>query len=254
MPEIPNSQTVEIASNAEEAFNAATAIGQFDQALTGLSPDSLHIIIPGFHDLSLRLSQLQESLTKNHQNRISTCSDELALVERFKGLADWQYQSINSKKLPLRVTHNDTKISNVLLDNVTGKARSVIDWDTVMPGHWLFDYGDMVRSFTPSNAEDSSLDMPLEIRWDILQALTEGFLDACNDNLSAFEKENLLVGAKIIIFMIGVRFLTDYLNGDVYFKTQRQSQNLDRCRTQFRLLKQLNQEHNNWQKKLGLTP
>ena len=119
-----------------------------------------------------------------------------------------------------------------------------------MPGYLLYDYGDMVRSFVPAGGEDNPDSCFL--RWEILHGLTEGYLSSCSSSLNQFEKENLLVGAKIIIFMIGVRFLTDYFNGDIYFKTSREEQNLDRARTQFELLKQLDKNERDWQKKLGL--
>jgi len=247
---IPNCKVLDFADNAQQAFNAAQAVGTFNQTLSTLPCEEVSTVIEGFHDLQLRLNQFNQSLLRNHQNRVARCGAELEVVKNFAKLADWIPKAKANQLISQRVVHNDTKISNILICNRTGRAKAVIDWDTVMPGYLLYDYGDMVRSFVPSGGEDNPESCYL--RWEILQGLTEGYLSSCSASLNSFEKENLLVGAKIIIFMIGVRFLTDYFNGDTYFKTSREDQNLDRAKTQFELLKQLDKHEQDWQKKLGL--
>lgn len=249
--EIRGAKTLQTATSTDDAYHAAFGIGEFDSALADLPVNQIHSVIQGFHDLEFRLEQLHQSIKTNHKDRLKFCAKELAFAEQYDYLANWIPKALSQNLLQTRVTHNDTKISNVLLDNLTGKAKAVIDWDTIMPGIWMLDYGDMVRSFTPNHKEDS-IEEDTEIRWQILQALTDGYLAACSENLSEFEKEHLLIGAMIIIYMVGVRFLTDYLNGDVYFKTQRENQNLDRCRNQFQLLKQLDSNYKNWQQQLKL--
>ncbi len=250
MEYIPNCSTYDTAQRASEAYSAAAAVGHFNRALKKLSIDEIKPTIEGFHNLQLRLVQFNQSLLKNHENRVAKCADELEVVKQFARLADWIPKAKANHLIQQHVVHNDTKISNILICKRTGTARAVIDWDTVMPGYYLYDYGDMVRSFVPGGGEDNPKECYL--RWEILQALTEGYLSSCGETLRPFERENLLVGAEIIIFMIGVRFLTDYFNGDIYFKTSREEQNLDRAKTQFELLKQLHSNHQDWQRRLGL--
>lgn len=249
---IPNCKILDMADNPQQAFNAAQAVGHFNHGLSKLKCSEVSTVIDGFHDLQLRLNQFNQSLLKNHNNRVANCFKELEVVKKFASLADWIPKAKANHLIEQRVVHNDTKISNILICNRTARAKAVIDWDTVMPGYLLYDYGDMVRSFVPAGGEDNPSECFL--RWDILEALTEGYLSSINNSIAPFERENLLTGAKIIIFMIGVRFLTDYFNGDIYFKTSRDNQNLDRARTQFRLLEQLEQNLTEWQKKLSLTP
>lgn len=250
LKEVKNVKTLQKAESTSDAFHAAFGIGEFDSALADLPISKTHSVIQGFHDLEFRLEQLYQSIKTNHKGRLKLCISELEFAKQYEQLANWIPKALSHRQLQQRVTHNDTKISNILLSSSNGKAKAVIDWDTIMPGFWLLDYGDMVRSFTPNHKEDSTDET--EIRWPVLQALTDGYLTACDKKLSKFEKENLLVGAMIIIYMVGVRFLTDYLNGDVYFKTQRENQNLDRCQNQFELLKQLDANYQQWQKKLKL--
>ena len=146
--------------------------------------------------------------------------------------------------LPERITHNDTKINNVLLDEQTGEALCVIDLDTVMPGLALYDFGDMVRTATSPAAEDEHELEKVFLRMDYYQALVEGYLSSAGAFLTARERKLLAFSGKLITFEIGIRFLADYLNGDTYFKVHREGQNLDRCRTQFRLVASIeNQEH-----------
>ena len=248
---IPNCKILDKADNAQQAFNAAQAVGIFNEALADMPFSEIKPVIDGFHDLQLRLNQFNQSLLKNHNNRVAECMDELEVIKKFASLADWIPKAKANHLIEKRIVHNDTKISNILISNATGRAKAVIDWDTIMPGYLLYDYGDMVRSFVPTGGEDQPDNCYL--RWDILEALTEGYLSGVKDSLEEFEKENLLVGAKIIIFMIGVRFLTDHFNGDVYFKITRENQNLDRARTQFKLLEQLSKNEKTWSKKLGLS-
>jgi Ser/Thr protein kinase RdoA (MazF antagonist) len=252
MPEIANVYTVTQVTHPEQAYSAARVVGSFDDALKALPVDAIHTTIEGFHDLSLRLRQFNDALTKNINNRRQNCLAEIDCVVQYAHLADWQQKMTKEFNIPRRITHNDTKISNILLTKNSNQAKALIDWDTIMPGYWLFDYGDMVRSFTPLNNEDGKSSQAPELRFDILQATTEGYLSACGDHLSLFEKENLLKGAQIIIFMLGVRFLSDYLNGDVYFKTEHEDHNLARCKNQFALLNHLDIEYHHWQQKLGL--
>ena len=145
--------------------------------------------------------------------------------------------------MPLRITHNDTKINNVMIDEETDEAVCVIDLDTVMPGLALYDFGDMVRSATSPAAEDETDLSKVQMRMPFFEALAEGYLDAAGSFLTEAEVENLPFSGKLITLEIGIRFLTDFLEGDVYFKTQRDAHNLDRCRTQLKLVERIEEEY-----------
>ena len=144
-----------------------------------------------------------------------------------------------SKLLPERITHNDTKVNNILIDDVTGDGICVLDLDTVMPGLVLYDFGDMMRSGTNSAEEDEQRLDRVTMRFDIFEALLRGYLAGAGSFLTPLEREELPFSGKLITMELGMRFLTDYLAGDVYFKTSRSRQNLDRCRTQFKLVREM---------------
>ncbi len=246
---ITNSIAHSKVSNLEQAFNGAKAIAEFDMALADLDYHAIKITINDFHHLNKRLKQFNQALKTDLNNRVKNCADEIALIEQYKQLANWIPQAEKSKKIVKHITHNDTKFSNILFAKNSNQVQAVIDWDTIMPGYFIFDFGDMLRSF--SAVKDEEKPQNSYIDWSILEAVTKGYLSSAK-KLSAFEKQNLLTGAEIIIFMLGVRFLTDYLNGDKYFKTQYYNQNLKRAQVQFNLFKQLTIEHKNWCNKLNL--
>ena len=144
--------------------------------------------------------------------------------------------------IPERVTHNDTKANNILIDDLTGEGLCMIDLDTVMPGLSLYDFGDIVRSGTNPAEEDEPDLSKVEMRFDMYEALHRGYVDITSDFLTPAEYENLPFAGKLITLEIGIRFLADYLDGDVYFKTRRTNQNLDRCRTQFKLVESIERQ------------
>jgi hypothetical protein len=149
---------------------------------------------------------------------------------------------LNAGKLPLRVTHNDTKLNNVLIDNATGKGICVVDLDTVMPGLSLYDYGDSIRFGATYAAEDETDLSKVNFDIGLFEAYTRGYLEVAGKVLSTCEIENLPMGAKVITLECGIRFLTDYLSGDTYFKIHRENHNLDRCRTQFKLVADMEEQ------------
>ena len=167
--------------------------------------------------------------------RVREAGPELAFISAREQELGTLCRMLRSGALPLRVTHNDTKLNNVLLDEKTGLARSVLDLDTVMPGLSAYDFGDAVRFGASSAAEDETDLSKVFLRLDLYRAFLEGYLDACGHALTENEISVLPLGAKIITIELGMRFLTDYLDGDVYFKIDRPTQNLDRCRAQLRL-------------------
>jgi Ser/Thr protein kinase RdoA (MazF antagonist) len=193
------------------AREAAAEFGRFQAMLRDLPGPRLHETITGFHDTPARYAQLHESLASDVHDRVKHCAPEID------------------------ITHNDTKINNVMFDLNSDKAVCVIDLDTVMPGLALNDFGDMVRTATTAAAEDETDLSRITMRMDYYEALVDGYLATAGESLNEAEVENLAVAGKIITIETGIRFLSDYLNGDEYFRVQRPQQNLDRCRAQFAL-------------------
>jgi len=223
----------------EHAFQAARAFGRFQKDVASLSAPRLHEVIPGFHHTPRRFDTLERAIDADAAGRAASCRQEIEFAMARKADASLLIDLLDSGQLPERITHNDTKLNNVLLDNRTGEGVCVIDLDTVMPGLVHYDFGDMVRSATCMAVEDETDLGKVQIRFDLFEALLRGYLDAANDFLTPLEKELLPFSGKLITLEIGVRFLTDYLQGDVYFKTKRPDHNLDRCRNQFQRVRSI---------------
>ena len=237
---IPNCYTVEAVDTVEQASQAATAFAQFTSALSGFSASDLSVIIPNFHDLDFRLQQLQTAIKRNPRGRLNSCQ---LLVDGYleqKGFIAEVADIV--KKLPLHVTHNDTKINNLLFCKESGQPAAVIDLDTCMPGYLMHDFGDMVRTCCSNLPEDGKNIEDMEIRIDIFNALLQAYIEGFGGNITALEKQSLIVGAQLLPFMIGVRFLTDYIDGDNYFHTQYYEHNLVRAKNQFQLYSLLNNQ------------
>ena len=222
----------EITSN-EQAFAAAKAFGNFQKLAADLGGERLHETIPDFHDTPKRLDTLRAAIETDPRNRAAGVKAEIKFVlqraddcSRITGL-------IASGVIPERVTHNDTKLNNVLLDDSTAEGVCVIDLDTTMPGSALYDFGDMVRTATTNKREDETDIGDIAVRLDRFEALVEGYLDAAGSFLNAAELEHLAFSGKLLTLECGMRFLTDYLLGDTYFKIKRPDHNLERCRNQF---------------------
>lgn len=229
----------ETPENAAMLEEAGRAFGQFQSMLADYPADTLHEIIPDFHNTPVRFGNLQKAIARDAKGRKAEVGPELAFAaarERGCGLL---MDLLARGELPLRVTHNDTKMSNVLLDDATGKAVCVIDLDTVMPGLTAFDFGDSIRAGASTAAEDET-DLS-KVRFDLerYEAYTRGFLSAAGSALTDTELKTLPDGALLMTFEVGIRFLTDYLDGDVYFRTAYPQHNLDRARNQFRLVAEM---------------
>ncbi len=237
---IEGARSVDRVESAEQCFRAAQAFGAFQHHLTTLPGPRLHDTIPDFHHTPTRFAALERAIAADAAGRASTAKAEIEFALARKSMT----RALLDAGLPERVTHNDTKINNVLLDEQTGEALCVIDLDTTMPGLALYDFGDMVRTATSPAAEDERDLEKVFLRIDYYQALVEGYLSSAGAFLTARERELLAASGKLITFEIGTRFLTDYLNGDTYFKVHREGHNLDRCRTQFRLVASIeDQQH-----------
>ena len=232
---VEDSICLQLPETDEDFYQSAVGFGTFQQLLTDFPAAKLHETIPNFHNTPDRYRALLETLKRDPMHRAAQVQPEIEFaLARQAEMATIQ-NALTAGELPLRVTHNDTKLNNVLLDAKTRKALCVIDLDTVMPGSSLYDFGDSIRFGAATAAEDEKDISKMEMSLDRFRVFTRGYVRAC-PGLTAKELELLPMGAKTMTMECGVRFLTDYLDGDHYFAVHRDGQNLDRARTQFKLV------------------
>ncbi|AWI10082.1 mucin desulfatase [Ereboglobus luteus] len=239
---IENARTYDIVETPSHAREAARAFGTFQGLLNDLPGGRLRETIPDFHNTRKRFENFQRALAADAHNRAANARDEIDFALKSESMVDVLLNLQKSGAIPERITHNDTKINNVMLDDATHEGICVIDLDTVMPGLALYDFGDMVRSATNSGAEDERDLSKISMRMPFYEGLVSGYLSAAGSFLNEAERAHLAFSGKLITFEIGLRFLTDYLEGDVYFKTKRPGHNLDRCRTQFALARSIDSQ------------
>lgn len=231
----------------EDFYQSAVGFGTFQQLLAEFPAEKLHETIPNFHNTPDRYRAFLETLERDPMRRAAQVQPEIEFaLARQSEMAALQ-TALKSGELPLRVTHNDTKLNNVLLDAKTRKALCVIDLDTVMPGSSLYDFGDSIRFGAATAAEDERDLSRMEMSLERFRIFTRGYVRSC-PGLMQKELELLPLGAKTMTMECGVRFLTDYLDGDHYFAVHRGGQNLDRARTQFRLVADMEKKWNEMQK------
>jgi hypothetical protein len=235
---IENARTFDAVESTGQAFQTAKAFGRFQKRLADLPAPGLHDTIPDFHHTPKRFAALEKAVEADIANRAQQAKPEIEFALRHRGITG----CLLDAKLPERVTHNDTKFNNVMLDNTTGEGICVIDLDTVMPGLALYDFGDMVRTTTSPVKEDECDLRKVTMQFPMFEALVRGYLTTAAEFLTPAEKRCLPDSAKLITFEIGLRFLTDFLAGDTYFKIHREGHNLDRCRTQFKLVESIEQQ------------
>ncbi|MFQ5994278.1 MAG: phosphotransferase enzyme family protein [Acidiferrobacterales bacterium] len=225
------------------ATEAAAAFARFAKLLADLPAFSLHESIPGFHDTAKRYEQLCRAIQADRLNRVMTADAEIGFALAREPLARAFDDALARGKLPRRVTHNDTKIDNILFDDRTDEALCIIDLDTAMPGLVLHDFGDLVRSSVSAGGEaEFDLDH-VHVRLPVFKALVEGYLREATAFLTVDEFDLLPIAGRVITFETGMRFLTDYLKGDVYFRVKRPEHNLDRARNQFQLVRSMEEQH-----------
>jgi hypothetical protein len=220
----------------EDFYQSAVAFGNFQCLLADYPADTLHETIEGFHDTRARFGAFQNAVKEDVMGRAASVQREIEFVLEREELANYFVSLQEKGELPVRVTHNDTKLNNIMIDNKTGKALCVIDLDTVMPGLAMNDFGDSIRFGASTAAEDERDLSKVSCDMNLFEIYTKGFIEGCAGRLTEREIALLPMGAKLMTFECGMRFLADYLQGDVYFKTQREAHNLDRCRTQFQLV------------------
>ncbi len=235
-PFIENARTYDVIESTAQARAGAEAFGRFQGLLADLPGKRLFETIPDFHHTRRRYENLIRTYRADPVGRAALVADEIAFVRAREPEAGVIVDAVESGLIPERTTHNDTKLNNVMIDDETGEGVCVIDLDTVMPGTALNDFGDMVRTATISCAEDETDLSKVHMRLEYFEALVEGYLAGASDFLTTGEIELLPISGKIITLECGIRFLTDFLEGDVYFKTKHDTHNLDRCRTQLRLV------------------
>ena len=222
---------------------SGAAFGRFQQLMGGFPAASLVESIPDFHNTPARYAQLMDAVARNEAGRLDEVGEELAFCRKYEREVHTLLDALAAGEIPLRVTHNDTKLNNVLLDAQTGRGVCVIDLDTVMPGLAAYDFGDSIR-FGANTAEEDERDLSkVSLSLPMFEAFARGFLGEAGQVMGRREIELLPMGAKLMTLECGMRFLADYLNGDKYFRIHRPGHNLDRAHTQFALVRSMEE---NW--------
>ena len=240
---VEDAYALEEISNPQDFYESAVAFGHFQRMLADFPADSLTETIAGFHDTKARFAAFEQAADVCH--RAEGVQQEIRFVRDRYDVACVLGDLLEAGKLPLRVTHNDTKSNNVLIDKATGRGLCVIDLDTVMPGLAVNDFGDSIRFGASTGAEDEKDLSKIWCDLELYETYMKGFVEGCGGTLTDMEIECLPVGARVMTYECGMRFLTDYLSGDTYFKTAYPTHNLDRARTQFKLVWDMEQK---WEK------
>jgi hypothetical protein len=241
-------KTYEAVQSPQQAYQAGRAFGEFQHLLVDLPGERLFETIRGFHHTRKRFGALQQVIRNDAYNRAREASAELDFALKHEPVVDVILDAMATGQIPERVTHNDTKFNNVMLDVLTGEAMCVVDLDTVMPGCVLYDFGDMVRTTTSPTLEDESDLSKVDMQMPMFKQLAKGYFSAAGQFLTKAERAYIAFSGKLITFEVGMRFLTDFLSGDTYFRTHRPGHNLDRCRTQFKLVESIERQEEAMQK------
>lgn len=220
-------------------YESAVAFGNFANLLSGFYASQLYEVLPDFHNTKVRYRNFLAAVEKDVCGRAKEVEREIEWVKAHSSLSGKLVDAIASGEIPLRVTHNDTKLNNVMLDDATGKGIAVIDLDTVMPGSLCYDFGDSIRFGCNSAAEDEPDLEKVHFDLGLYKVYLKGYLSAVGKGITEAEKKALPLGAVMMTYECGMRFLTDYLEGDTYFKTHREKHNLDRAHTQFKLVDEM---------------
>jgi hypothetical protein len=233
---IDGAKTFEIAENMDQVYHAARAFGDFQKMLADLPGERLHETIPNFHHTRKRFDTFLKALEADPANRAFAVKNEIDFILHREDDASVAVDLLARGELPERVTHNDTKLNNVLIDNQSGKGICVIDLDTTMPGSTLYDFGDLIRMGTATAAEDECDLSKVDVDLRLFEPLARGYLDSARDFLTPTELDLLVFGGRLITLEQAIRFLGDYLNGDVYYKIKYPRHNLDRTLTQIKMI------------------
>ncbi len=233
---IDDAVSYQVVENPEDFYNAASAFGKFQNMLSDFEADKLFETIKNFHNTKTRFDDFEKAVAENKSGKAADVQAEIDFAMARKCDAGIIVDGIAEGKIPLRVTHNDTKLNNVMIDNATGKGICVIDLDTVMPGSLLYDFGDSIRFGTNPASEDEKDLSKVYCDLNLFEHYVKGFLSELGDRITKDEVELLPMSAVLMTLECGIRFLGDHLNGDTYFKIHRENHNLDRARTQFKMV------------------
>ncbi|MBO6263543.1 MAG: aminoglycoside phosphotransferase family protein [Clostridia bacterium] len=225
-----------VVEKPEHFYESAVAFGKFAQLLDKFDSSKLFTVLPDFHNTVKRFANLNKSLEADKLNRAKDVKAEIDFALKQEKYVSTIVDLLDSGKMPTRVTHNDTKLNNVLVDTKTDKAVCVIDLDTMMPGSICYDFGDSIRFGCNPCLEDTPETEKVIFSMPLFEEYTKGYLSVFGDTITDIERDNLAMGAILMTYECGIRFLTDYLDGDVYFRLSREGQNIDRTRTQFKLV------------------
>lgn len=239
---IDGAKSYNLVENPKQFYNAAKSFGRFAMYLDKYPAETLNETIKDFHNTPVRFNQLEEAIKKDPLGRCHLVRDEIDFAMARRDEAGKVTEAIKKGLVPIRVTHNDTKLNNVLLDEITGEGVCVLDLDTVMPGSLLYDFGDALRFGASSAAEDET---DLSLVWfdmELYKAFVSGYLEETGKILTKEERKLLPFSAKLLTLECGIRFLADYIMGDVYFKIHKENHNLDRARNQFKLVYDIEQK------------
>ncbi len=242
---IEGAGTYDAVESKEDFYQSGLAFGKFQAMLADYPAETLHETIPDFHNTAKRYEAFEKAVEEDICHRAGEVAEEIAFVRARKNEMSILHELLAKGEIPLRVTHNDTKLNNIMLDDRTHEAICVIDLDTVMPGLSVHDFGDAIRFGANTAAEDEPDVSKVSLSLELFEIYVKGFLTGCGGRLTAKEVEMLPMGAKMMTLECGMRFLTDYLQGDTYFKTSRKNHNFDRCRTQFALVADMEKK---WEK------
>jgi hypothetical protein len=238
---LKNTRSHDVVKSRQQAYEGGRGFGRFLALLSDLNPKSLSETIPKFHDVESRLQLFLEAIERNPKNRVKDLSTEISFVKDRADAMRAIYRSGQRGVIPLRITHNDTKFNNILLNN-SGRAQCVIDLDTVMPGYTAYDFGDGVRTIINTAPEDEQDLYKIKLNIRLFEAFTEGFLQETRGFLYEEEINSLTQGVLLLPFIMGLRFLTDYIDGDHYYKIQFPDHNIQRARAQFKLVEELEKQ------------
>ena len=246
---IENATSFDMVRTPEDFYNSAVSFGNFQLLLQDYPAATLHETIPNFHNTVSRFADFKKAVEEDVCGRAKEVQDEIRFVMEREADTHVICDALANGEIPLRVTHNDTKLNNIMIDNETGKGICVIDLDTVMPGSALYDYGDSIRFGASTGAEDEKNLELIKCDMGLFEIYTKGYVEGCGGSLSEKEIRMLPMGAKLMTLECGMRFLADYLQGDVYFKIHRPEHNLDRARTQFKLVADMEKK---WDEMAGI--
>jgi thiamine kinase-like enzyme len=241
-PFVKNSFTCDTVSKPSLAYEAAKQFGKFSRLLSHFEPSALHITLPDFHNLTLRQQQFHEAVQQGNSQRIAECAESIGFLQNQTQIVEIFESIQKNPAIPLRVVHHDAKINNVLFDLGTDRGLCVIDLDTVMPGYYFSDVGDMMRTYLSPAGEEDSAFSKIEIREDYFEEIAKGYFGEMQSVLSQAEKQLFVYAGKFAIYMQAIRFLADYLMNDTYYSIQYQTQNLVRANNQVELLKRYSEK------------